>query len=135
MRNKIFIPLFIISATTIYLLLSGMKESVSFYITPSEFFENIEKYKGKNLKLGGFVSDLKSEGLNHIFTITDMKHSINVKYTGVPPDLFGKTKGAIVEGKWDEKEKIFIAKTIMAKHSEEYHPPGVSKELGKDEKE
>lgn len=129
MDKKILISFLVIALTTGYLIFTGMRESASFYITPSEFFQNIEKYRNKNLKVGGFVSELQVEGLKHYFVITDGKYSIPVTFTGVPPDLFGKAKGTIVEGRWDEQNRIFSAKTIMAKHSEEYHPPEIPKNV------
>lgn len=123
MEKKILFSFGIIALITLYLFISGMKESVSFYITPKEFFQNIQKYEDKKLKIGGFVSELQQNGLNYLFTLTDGSFSISVTFVGVPPDLFGKAKGAIVEGKWDKNKKIFVAEKIMAKHSEDYKPP------------
>ena len=123
--RKITFALVVVLAVSAYLIYSGTKESISFYITPSEFHENAEKYKGQRLKIGGFVSDMKVDGLDHFFILTDGEYSIPVSFRGVPPDLFGKMKGAIVEGFWDPEKKVFRAKTIMAKHDENYRPPGV----------
>ena len=124
-EKKIALSLAVVLVVSAYLIYSGMRESISFYITPSEFHKNMEKYKGKRLKIGGFVSDIKVDGLNHFFILTDGEYSIPVSFQGVPPDLFGKMKGAIVEGFWDTEKNVFRAKTIMAKHDENYRPPGV----------
>jgi cytochrome c-type biogenesis protein CcmE len=124
--NKSFALAFlVVGVVSAYLIASGMKESVEFYITPKELFSNPEKYEGKRLRVGGYVSSLTADGLIHFFVLTDGEFSISVTFTGVPPDLFGKAKGAIVEGFWDKENKVFVAKKIMAKHSEEYHPPEI----------
>ncbi len=127
MAKKFTIIFLVFSVISAYLIFSGMKESISFYITPKEFFENYQKYAGKRLRLGGFVSELQVNGLEHFFIITDGEYSVPVTFRGIPPDLFGKAKGTIVEGFWDAEKKIFVAKFIMAKHSEEYHPPNIQR--------
>ena len=63
-----------------------------------------------------------SKNLTYRFKITDGVESIPVYFRGVPPDLFSEGKGAVVEGRIGE-DGIFMASTIMAKHSEEYSPP------------
>jgi cytochrome c-type biogenesis protein CcmE len=110
-----------------YLIFTGMKESVSFYITPSEFFKDRQKYEKKKLRIGGFVSELWSKDIDYFFILQDGEFSVPVTFRGVPPDLFAKAKGAIAEGYWDKSKNIFVAEKIMAKHSEEYHPPEVKK--------
>jgi cytochrome c-type biogenesis protein CcmE len=44
---------------------------------------------------------------------------VTVAYRGIPPDLFGEGRGALVEGSYGP-DGLFQAKTILAKHSEEY---------------
>ncbi len=128
MDKKIISALLCVLAVSAYLIISGMKESISFYITPTELTREIQKYQGKRLRIGGFVSELKVNGLDHLFILTDENgYSVQVTFRGIPPDLFGKARGAIVEGFWDNKMKIFVAESIMAKHSEEYMPPGAQK--------
>ena len=108
-----------------YLIFTGVRESISYYITPTEFKENFDRWAGKKVRIGGFVSELWHKGTDWYFVLTDGEYSLPVTFQGIPPDLFGKAKGAIVEGRWDGERKIFIAELIMAKHSEEYKPPKV----------
>ena len=56
------------------------------------------------------------------FLLTDGKASVPVYHRGIPPDLFGEGRGAVVEGKLGT-DGTFHASTIMAKHSEEYRAP------------
>jgi cytochrome c-type biogenesis protein CcmE len=128
MKNKKILAAIVFTALiSAYLIFKGMKESVSFYITPSEFFKDRQKYENKKLRIGGFVSELWSKDLDYFFILQDGEFSVPVTFRGVPPDLFAKAKGAIAEGYWDKSKNIFVAEKIMAKHSEEYHPPEVKK--------
>lgn len=107
-----------------YLILGGFQEAVVYFVTPSELQGRGPSVPG-NLRLGGMVQrasvqwDPKTLALN--FAVTDGKATIPVRHTGAPPDLFGEGRGAVVEGQY--ADGVFQAKQIMAKHSEEYHPP------------
>jgi cytochrome c-type biogenesis protein CcmE len=128
MKNKKILAAIVFTALiSAYLIFTGMKESVSFYITPSEFLKDRQKYENKKLRIGGFVSELWSKDLDYFFILQDGEFSVPVTFRGVPPDLFAKAKGAIAEGYWDKSKNIFVAEKIMAKHSEEYYPPEVKK--------
>ena len=56
------------------------------------------------------------------FALSDGKASVPVKFQGIPPDLFGEGRGAVVEGTLGA-DGTFVASTILAKHSEEYRAP------------
>jgi cytochrome c-type biogenesis protein CcmE len=108
----------------------GMEEAMVYFKTPGEIKAEVDKLQGKFLRIGGMVvqgslnKDLKK--LIYRFQITDGTASIPVYFVGVPPDLFSEGKGAIVEGRMRE-DGVFHATLIMAKHSEEYSPPGKDK--------
>jgi len=61
------------------------------------------------------------------FIITDNKNELKVLYTGVLPDLFREGQGVVALGRL--KDDIFIAKSILAKHDENYMPPEVIESL------
>jgi cytochrome c-type biogenesis protein CcmE len=116
----------IILAALSYLIYSGMREAMVYFVTPSELQGQEQKSRGKFLRLGGMVvkgslqKDLQS--LTYRFEITDGSAVIPVFFRGVPPDLFSEGKGAVIEGRIGE-DGIFRATIIMAKHAEEYSPP------------
>ncbi|MFQ5682023.1 MAG: cytochrome c maturation protein CcmE [Candidatus Binatia bacterium] len=125
-KRRFIIGGVIIVAALSYLIYGGMRQAIVYFRTPSEL-KGQEKVSGDQfLRLGGMVvpgsleKDLKN--LTYRFQITDGKASIPVYFHGVPPDLFSEGKGAVVEGRIS-KNGIFLATTIMAKHSEEYSPP------------
>lgn len=59
------------------------------------------------------------------FVVTDLKQDLRVRYTGVLPDLFREGKGVIAEGSLN-KQGIFMATQILAKHDENYMPRNVA---------
>ena len=52
---------------------------------------------------------------------------MKVNYEGILPDLFREGQGVVAEGTVDEKKKIFYARSVLAKHDENYKPPEVKK--------
>jgi len=103
----------------------ALKNNIRFFVTPSQIFsENLTHHKV--LKLGGVVKTgtVQHNGLNHQFTITDGKTDIIVQYHGILPDLFRDDQTVVVEGTLNQENlSIFTAKTVLAKHDENYRPP------------
>ena len=62
------------------------------------------------------------------FTITDFKNEINVKFSGVIPNLFAEEKGVVAEGFLKDRNFLEASK-ILAKHDENYMPPEVREAL------
>ena len=124
--RKFLIGGLIILAALTYLIYGGMQQAIVYFVTPSELKGQEKPSKDKFLRMGGMVVagslQKDSKNLTYRFKITDGVESIPVYFRGVPPDLFSEGKGAVVEGRIGE-DGIFMASTIMAKHSEEYSPP------------
>lgn len=108
-----------------FLILGGFREAVMYFVTPSEL-----KAKGAGVsgafRLGGMVQrgsvKWDAQAVMLSFEVTDGKASVPVRHRGAPPDLFGEGRGAVVEGQYGG-DGVFQAQQILAKHSEEYHPP------------
>ena len=62
------------------------------------------------------------------FIITDLKSEINVKFSGVIPNLFSEEKGVVAEGFLKDRNFLEASK-ILAKHDENYMPPEVKEAL------
>jgi len=116
-----------------YLVLNGMKGSLSYFFTPSEVAEG-QAPPDHVFRLGGLVEagSLEREGdsLTVRFTVTDTAHSIQVAYTGILPDLFKEGQGVIAQGKLGTGGE-FVADEVLAKHDETYMPPEVADALDK----
>jgi cytochrome c-type biogenesis protein CcmE len=116
----------VILAALAYIIYGGMKEAIVYFVTPSELKAKETSSTGKFLRMGGMVvqgslqKDVKN--LTYRFELTDGTTSVPVFFRGVPPDLFAEGKGAVVEGRIN-KDGVFQATTIMAKHAEQYSPP------------
>ena len=113
------------------LALSALRDSILFFVTPSELAAKPAE-SGKRLRLGGLVKagSLVREGLTARFEVTDGRASYPVVYRGTLPDLFREQQGVVAEGAFDGGG-IFRADTVLAKHDERYMPKEVADALKK----
>jgi cytochrome c-type biogenesis protein CcmE len=107
------------------LVLRALNSNISFFYTPTQVM-NGEAPKTKAFRLGGMVpvGSVKREPntLNVAFAITDNFKTVNVKYSGLLPDLFKEGKGVVVQGSYGANGE-FAASEVLAKHDENYMPP------------
>tara|TARA_B100001564_G_C20584626_1_gene644879 strand:- start:534 stop:800 length:267 start_codon:yes stop_codon:yes gene_type:complete len=82
------------------------------------------------IRVGGMVKKNSiQQTKNEIqFILTDYKKELIVVFNGAVPNLFSEERGAVVEGKLNDK-KYLIANRILAKHDENYMPPQMKKIL------
>ena len=115
---------------TVYLILKSLEDNVVYFISPTEIKELGAIDYVKKYRVGGMVKknsvSMTSDQIS--FIITDFKNEINVKFSGVVPNLFSEEKGVVTEGFL--KDKNFLeASNILAKHDENYMPPEVREAL------
>ena len=128
---------FITIATSIYLILWALRDNIVFFYSPTEIQQKIsikEINEMSKLRLGGMVKESSIKQLNDgsiNFIITDFNKEMIVFYKVIIPDLFKEEQGVIAEGSVN-KEGMFIANSILAKHDENYMPPEVQNALKKD---
>ena len=117
-------------AIAAFLATQAFKNNVMFYFDPSKVAAG-EAPPDKRFRLGGMVekgSIVKTPGsLDVRFLVTDFKHTVAVKYSGILPDLFREGQGVIAHGRMNGD--VFVADEILAKHDEKYMPPEVAKSL------
>ena len=108
----------------------AFRSNVVFFFDPSQIAAG-EAPQGERFRLGGMVekgSVVKTAGTLDIrFLVTDFKHTVPVKYSGILPDLFREGQGVVAHGRL--KDGTFVADEILAKHDEKYMPPEVAKSL------
>ena len=113
-------------ATAIFV--TAFEENILFYKSPTEILKG-DYPKARNFRVGGMVkvgSIVKSTtSLDVEFLVTDYAKDIKVQYTGLLPDLFRDDQGMIAIGQLD-KDGVFQAEEILAKHDENYMPPEVA---------
>ncbi len=115
------------------LTLRAFEENLMFYIEISDVVKgNVPQ--DRNFRVGGLVvedSVIRKPGELEIqFTVTDLEAELAILYNGVLPDLFREGQGIIAHGQLGDDGK-FVADTVLAKHDENYMPPGVADSLAK----
>jgi cytochrome c-type biogenesis protein CcmE len=113
-----------------WLGMQAFRSNVMFFFDPSQIAAG-EAPTGERFRLGGMVekgSVEKTEGTLDIkFLVTDFKHTVRVKYSGILPDLFREGQGVVAHGRL--QDGTFVADEILAKHDEKYMPPEVARAL------
>ncbi|MBT4962571.1 MAG: cytochrome c maturation protein CcmE [Francisellaceae bacterium] len=124
-RIRLFLILLSTLSIIVALVLYALTENINLFYTPTQVTESLGAKRA--VKLGGMVvkgSVKYEEGLNVKFTLTDFKGHIPVVYDGILPDLFKEGQGIVAEGNLST-EGIFLASRVLAKHDENYMPPGI----------
>ncbi len=132
-RRRIVLVLGILAGVSLagVLALRAFQDNVMFFFDPSQIAAG-EAPPGERFRLGGMVRpgtvDRKSGSMDLDFVVTDFKHDVRVKYSGVVPDLFRENQGVVAHGKLGN-DGVFVADEILAKHDENYMPPEVARSL------
>lgn len=129
-RQKRLITVFVIlifSGSGSFLIFKALDSNLDFFFTPSELIEQTIP-DNKRIKIGGMVLEgsIIRDKTNIIFQITDYKHSVAVNFDGVVPDLFKEGSGVVALGYL--YNGTVYAEQILAKHDENYMPPGMDME-------
>jgi cytochrome c-type biogenesis protein CcmE len=102
------------------LTLRALRANVMFFFDPSQVAAG-EAPRGERFRLGGMVtkgSVRRAPGSLEInFVVTDFRHNLPVRYTGVLPDLFREGQGVVAHGRIG---------------AEKYMPPEVARALKKE---
>ena len=122
-----------ITVTTICFLVFiyfNLKQNILYFKTPSEVFKSNEVENRGMVRVGGMVKKDSIQQTNKEikFILTDYKKELIVVFNGAVPNLFSEERGAVVEGKLNDK-KYLLADRILAKHDENYMPPQMKKIL------
>jgi len=130
-RRALFIGIGVaILSIAVLLVLVALRDTIVFFHTPSEIAAK-GVGPGQRIRLGGLVATgslKRGTGSTLEFAVTDNAKSIDVRYTGILPDLFREGQGVVAEGVLDPSGR-FVADTVLAKHDETYMPPEVAKAL------
>jgi cytochrome c-type biogenesis protein CcmE len=119
-----------ILALAVGLTLWGLRDTISFFYTPSQA-QAAHPAPGRAIQLGGLVA--KGSVVKHPdgrveFMVTDHTAADKVSFQGDLPDLFREGQGIVAVGAFRE-DGVFQAKQVLAKHDERYMPREVAKAL------
>ncbi|MDJ0655941.1 MAG: cytochrome c maturation protein CcmE [Xanthomonadales bacterium] len=113
------------------LTVMALRDNMLFFFSPTEVHAG-EVPEGSNFRLGGMVVDgsvTRTPGsLKVRFDLTDHGQTVPVEYEGILPDLFREGQGIIAMGSLN-KDSVFVASEVLAKHDETYMPPEVADAL------
>jgi cytochrome c-type biogenesis protein CcmE len=111
------------------LVLNAFQSNLVFFFSPSQVVAK-EAPTAKTFRLGGLVKEgsVKRNGTEVEFAVTDTAQTINVRYTGILPDLFKEGKGVVAQGQL-QGDGVFVAREVLAKHDENYMPPEAAEAL------
>ncbi len=133
-RNQLLLIAFLVfgSGAALALALSALNENINLFYAPDQIAGG-EAPIGQSIRAGGMVkagSITRSEtDLKVQFVISDMQTSeVTIEYVGVLPDLFREGQGVIALGQLN-KNGVFIAEEVLAKHDENYMPPEIKDAL------
>lgn len=102
-------------------------ENLVFFYTPEQLMAGDTPKGLKSYRLGGMVEkgsvQRSPDSLQVSFNVTDSTNTVRVEFNGILPDLFKEGTGVVAEGNWDGQ--TFKATEVLAKHDENYMPPGV----------
>jgi cytochrome c-type biogenesis protein CcmE len=117
-------------AIAVGLALWGLKDSISFFYTPSQA-NAANPPVGRPIQLGGMVrmgSVTKHPDGRVEFVVADARATDKVVFQGDLPDLFREGQGIVATGAFRD-DGVFEAKQVLAKHDERYMPPELAKAL------
>lgn len=112
------------------LALYGLRDSISFFYTPSQAME-AQVPAGRSVQLGGLVEEgsvARHPDGRVEFVVADRFAASKVVYRGELPDLFREGQGIVAQGAFDE-HGVFVARQVLAKHDEKYMPKEVADAL------
>src|ERR1700754_1912099 len=110
-------------AIAVVLTLWGLKDSISFFYTPSQA-DAAKPPPGRSIQLGGLVSPgsvVKHADGRVDFVVADKISTDKVSFQGDLPDLFREGQGIVAVGAF-RQDGVFEAKQVLAKHDERYMP-------------
>lgn len=113
------------------LVLTAISDSLVYFYSPTDIVSQ-RIPEGRRMRIGGLVEEgsVKKDGKAVTFKITDITNAVPVAYAGILPDLFREGQGVVVEGRI-EKDGLFHASEVLAKHDENYMPKEVAEALKK----
>lgn len=120
---KILIAITLLIAGFAVLFGVGLRGSLVYYLTVSEFLEQGNRDLGENFRINGNVVegsiDRPADGLGATFLMSDGTRELRVAYGKETPDTFVDGSEVVVEGALGA-DGIFVAHTLLAKCPSKY---------------
>src|SRR5919201_547918 len=123
-RRRVILALLVIAGALGWVLVSGLRNSLMYYRTPSEVMRMGRTAYGQPIRLGGYVvpGSVRHDGPALDFVLSDGTTRMTVVATGGVPSLFRAGQGVLLEGH-EGPDGAFHADTVLVKHNGVYRPP------------
>ncbi|MDR7483944.1 MAG: cytochrome c maturation protein CcmE [Armatimonadota bacterium] len=124
-KRKLLVGSLVIVAALGFVAYQGVRSSMVYYLTPTEF-KNRPDLAHQKIRMAGEVvpGSVQRSGGTVRFTITDGTTPYAVSYEGPLPDLFAEGRQVLVEGRLD-RQGMLVASQVISTHPSEYrekHP-------------
>ncbi len=122
-RFIFLLVIFLCFSSSIVLISYSLKDQIAYFVSPSDL-QQMQNIDNKYLRVGGLVKkgSLKfDKNIWRFEVIDEFNQTVEVEFSKTLPNLVEENKGIIVEGVMN-KENIFIAEIVLAKHDENYMP-------------
>jgi cytochrome c-type biogenesis protein CcmE len=128
-HRRFSIMILVVGIAIVYLVYSGVKETMVYYMTPSELMAQPTHYYNQDLRIGGKIvagSLIQGDSLRYQFDLVEFQSpeettQIPVEYQGAVPDAFKEGAHVIVEGTY-QANGVFKAFKILTKCPSKYEP-------------
>lgn len=137
-RRRLFFAATLVTAfgAAAALALYAFEENLLYFYTPAQLAPaqpgGEAARAGRAFNLGGVVVDgsvRRAGGDAEVrFALSDGAATVQVRYTGLLPDLFREGQGVVATGRLNAAGE-FVADRVLAKHDENYMPPEVAEAL------
>ena len=120
----------------VLLAMSALKDQAAYFYAPGDVArEGLPLDRA--VRIGGMVKPgslrREADGVTIAFVVTDeTPNELRVRFTGIAPDLFREGSGVVAEGRF-QRDGLFVADEILAKHDETYKPPELKGEKHRSE--
>ncbi|SFH52768.1 cytochrome c maturation protein CcmE [Modicisalibacter xianhensis] len=130
-RLYLILGLVVLAAIAVGLTLYSLSSNINLFFSPAQIASG-EAPQDRQIRAGGMVKagsvHRDSESLDVSFVVTDYESDLEVRYSGILPDLFREGQGVVVVGELNGSG-LLRADQVLAKHDENYMPPEVAEAL------
>ncbi|MCH4562033.1 cytochrome c maturation protein CcmE [Halomonas sp. EGI 63088] len=132
-KQKLFVVLGLVSlaAIAVGLTLYALRSNINLFFSPVQIAAGDAPFE-RQIRAGGMVKEgsvsRDRESLEVAFTVTDYVEDLEVRYSGILPDLFREGQGVVVVGEL-QRDGWLRADQVLARHDENYMPPEVAQAL------
>jgi len=123
-KRRVIVTLALIVGALAWVAISGLRNSLVYYRTPTEVLRMGRAAFGVPTRLGGYVvpGSVQPAGADLDFVVSDGTTSMSVVATSGVPSLFRGGRGVVLEGH-ETRNGRFLADTVLVKHNGSYAPP------------